>query len=214
MARLQGADGVELDVRRVATGEVVVFHDRTLERLAGRPEPVRSLSFGELARVRLGDGQRIPTLAEVLVVIPAPLTVNVELKWDGSQGLARAAIKVIEQAGAAGRVVLSSFDPRLLVEAWLCAPHIERALLFYEEQRWPLRSGRVAPLVGARALHPSKRLVTAQAVRAWRSRGYAVRVWTVDDEAELRWLWALGVDAVITNAPARARRLYRELGGG
>ena len=36
-ARADGADGVELDVQRARTGEVVVFHDDNLARLAGRP---------------------------------------------------------------------------------------------------------------------------------------------------------------------------------
>src|SRR6185312_17377418 len=64
LAREQGADGVELDVMRCATGEVVVFHDDDLGRLGGYPGDVRALSFAELRAVELhggtGGGERIP----------------------------------------------------------------------------------------------------------------------------------------------------------
>src|SRR5258708_37398531 len=52
-ARADGADGVELDVLRCGTGEVVVFHDDDLARLGGRPDRVDALSLADLRRVGL-----------------------------------------------------------------------------------------------------------------------------------------------------------------
>src|SRR5262245_51611322 len=63
-ARTDGADGVELDVLCCATGEVVVFHDDDLVRLAGRPERIDALSLAALREVHLQGGARIPTLEE------------------------------------------------------------------------------------------------------------------------------------------------------
>src|SRR5882757_8311365 len=63
-ARADGADGVELDVSLCATGEVVVFHDDDLRRLANRLERVDALSLAALRDVKLPAGGRIPTLDE------------------------------------------------------------------------------------------------------------------------------------------------------
>ena len=57
-----------------------------------------------------------------------------------------------------------------------------------------------------RAVHPEHVLATDRRVAAWHARGLAVNVWTVDEEHELRRLRAVGVDGIITNDPARARR--------
>jgi glycerophosphoryl diester phosphodiesterase len=54
-------------------------------------------------------------------------------------------------------------------------------------------------------------LCTPAKVRAWQQRGYLVNVWTVDDPHALHAVHAMGVDGIITNDPARARRI---LGGG
>src|SRR5438128_870883 len=86
-----GADGVELDAQRCRSGEVVVFHDATLGRIAGRAGRVTESSWAELKALDAGGrfaarfaGERIPLLAEVLAQTPPSLLVNVELKCDGA----------------------------------------------------------------------------------------------------------------------------------
>ena len=59
LARAQGADGIELDVMRCATGEVVVFHDDDLVRLGHRPTLVRDMPFADLREIDVGGGERI-----------------------------------------------------------------------------------------------------------------------------------------------------------
>lgn len=77
--------GIELDVRLSCDGEVVVFHDNTLERLCGRTERVDSLSAAELAEIRIGKNQgKIPLFEEVLAVIDRKTPLCVELKGDST----------------------------------------------------------------------------------------------------------------------------------
>jgi glycerophosphoryl diester phosphodiesterase len=204
-ARVAGADGVELDVQQCATGEVVVFHDDDLRRLAGWGARLQALPFDALREVDLGQGQTIPTLAEALAEIPE-LLVNVELKVERGLGarLADAALAVIAAAGAADRVLVSSFHPLALFQVRRRAPDLPTGLLFHSEQAAPLRRALLAPLLRPTALHPEAALVDAIALARWRRRGYAVNVWTVDDPREIAALAALGIDAIITNQPARA----------
>lgn len=215
LAREQGADGVELDVMRCATGEVVVFHDDELDRLGKRPGLVRATSLAELREIRLGTGlgggERIPLLDEVLEEL-GPLLVNVELKSQSQfadDGLAASVAEILSRHAAGARAIVSSFDPWLLGRFRLRARTIATGLLFAHDQSLPLRRAWAASLLRPAALHPEAVLVDARAVFDWHARGYALNVWTVDDPAELRLLGALGVDGVITNRPKFARAVLQ-----
>jgi glycerophosphoryl diester phosphodiesterase len=210
-ARADGADGVELDVMRCATGEVVVFHDDDLERLGKRAGLVRATSWAELREIDLGGGERIPLLDEVLEEL-GPLLVNVELKSRtalADDGLAAGVAAILRRHATRARALVSSFDPLLLARFRLRAPDVATGLLFAHDQSLPLRRAYAAPLLRPTALHPEAALVDALRVRNWHARGYALNVWTVDDPAELRLLTALGIDGVITNRPKFARSVIQ-----
>jgi glycerophosphoryl diester phosphodiesterase len=209
-ARNDGADGVELDVLLCATGEVVVFHDDDLSRLAGRPERIADLSYAALREVRLPKETAIPTLEEAFEACGPALLVNVELKAAGIgpraiEALVDAVARVVEGAGAGGRVLVSSFNPWAVWRWMRRAPAIPAALLFERGAPLPLRRAWLAPWLRPFALHPEWVLCNPARVAAWKKRGYLVSVWTVDDPAELLACRSMGVDAVITNDPARSR---------
>lgn len=211
-ARADGADGVELDVLLCASGEVVVFHDEDLERLAGRPERVEELPLAALREVRLKGGEAIPTLAEVLEELGPGLLVNVELKAPrpcAGRRLVPAVVELVRRFAAADRVLVSSFNPLAVLRFRALAPEIPSGLIFGAEQALPLRRAWARGWVKPFALHPERTLCTERTVQAWRAAGYAVNVWTVDDPDEVARLCALGVDGLITNDPARTRQLRR-----
>jgi glycerophosphoryl diester phosphodiesterase len=209
LALAQGADGVELDVWRCATGEVVVHHDEDTRRVAGAGLLVPDAPLAALRALDVGAwrgdryrGERIPLLAEVLEALPGAI-VNVELKSRGRDvRLAAAVARVLRAAGAQGRVIVSSFDWRLAVAFRLAAPEIPVGLLFETAamRRW---LALALPLLGASAVHPERTLAAPERVRRWARRGLAVTVWTVDEPEDARALAALGATALITNVPAR-----------
>jgi len=211
LAMEQGADGVELDVRRCATGEVVVFHDEDVQRIAGVPLRVAEVPWAALRGLDAGGwkgerfrGERIPLLEEVLEAVPGAY-LNVELKGEEDrEGLAVATAEVLRRAGRVDRVLVSSFDARLLRRFGRAAPQLPRGFLF-EGRAGLLRAALVAPLLRPAAVHPGAALATPARVRRWVSRGLKVNVWTVDDPTEVGRLAALGVAALITDFPGRVR---------
>src|SRR5512132_273110 len=119
LALEQGADGFELDVRRCATGEVVVGHDEDARRVSG--VALRAVDVGAW-KGEAFRGERMPLLSEVLEAFPRAV-VNVELKSSGGDlRLAGATARVLARGAAAGRVLVSSFDWRLVVAFRLAAP--------------------------------------------------------------------------------------------
>lgn len=221
LALAQGADGVELDVWRCGSGEVVVAHDEDLRRVADSPRRLRDAPLAELRAADVGAwrgerfrGERIPLLDEVLEALPGAV-VNVELKSarDRDLRLADAVARVLARAGGSrGRVLVSSFDWRLLLAFRVAAPEVPVGLLFEERWGWRAAVALAVRLFAPAAVHPDVRLVTARRAGAWARRGLAVNVWTVDP-AEAPRLAALGAAAVITNEPGAARAAIRAATG-
>jgi glycerophosphoryl diester phosphodiesterase len=205
-----GADGVELDVLCCATGEVVVFHDDDLLRLAGRPERVAHLPLRALRRVALPAEGRIPTLDEALEATGRDLLVNVELKSGGLcdtavPGLVAGVAEAVRRAASEARVLVSSFDPRAVALWQRQRPDVASALLIDDEGLAATLKVLALPLLRPLCAHPAAALCRPGLVDRWHAAGYAVNVWTVDDPGELRRLRAMGVDGVICNDPAAAR---------
>src|SRR5262245_66190205 len=113
-AAADGADGVELDVLCCKTGEVVVFHDDDLLRLAGRAERIDALPFAAVREVTLSGGVGIPTLEEAFEACGPELLVHGELKTTGLRDPAVPALvdrvsAILDRTGTGRRVLVSSF---------------------------------------------------------------------------------------------------------
>jgi glycerophosphoryl diester phosphodiesterase len=204
-ARRDGADGIELDLQLSACGELVVFHDDDLKRLCGDARLVREVSWEELSELRV-EGQAIPRLSEVLEALPDAM-INIELKKlpiSLARPLVQSTLDAVAAHRSLPRVLLSSFDPRLLGLARLLDPKVPRALLYAGNQGLPLRRGWSSPALALAALHPQETLVTPQYLERAHRRGYLVNTWTVDDPDRLCELAGIGVDAVICNDPGAA----------
>jgi len=208
-AARQGAGAIELDVRLCASGEVVALHDPDLARVTGGADgrAAADLPYHELRRVDLGGGAQVPLLGEVLALARARrLAVNVELKRDvpDRPALVRAAARLLHAWDPAHAVLVSSFDPAMLVLLGALLPRTPRALLV-ARAHWPETAVRAAPVLGVAAVHLERTLTAPARIDALRRRGLIVNIWTVNDPVEARDLADLGVDGIITDAPHRIR---------
>ncbi len=82
-----GVFGIELDVQRCASGELVVFHDDTLDRTTNGAGLLTDCTIEELRRLSAGDwydpefrDEKVPTLQEVLALVDGQAVINVEVK--------------------------------------------------------------------------------------------------------------------------------------
>jgi glycerophosphoryl diester phosphodiesterase len=204
-ARCEGAAAIELDVRLSADHEPVCVHDEDLARITGGVDrrPVASVPFAELARVRLDAGGSIAPLGAVVAWAERHgVLLHVELKRDVPDRalLARTCARMLR--GARTEVVLSSFDPGLLVWFARIAPHVPRAILTHTGERGArvLHALAMRPLVSA--VHLERTQVEPRTVARLHGRGLAVRAYTVNDPTEARALVRLGVDGIITDDPS------------
>ncbi len=224
-----GADALEIDLRLTSDGTVVVFHDDDTARITGAPGTIEARTLGEVRALDAafgfstdggathplrGTGIRVPTFAEVLERFPA-MRLNVDAKPDDAR-LAEALARDVRNAGAVARVCVGSFFDaqanrlgRLLPEAARYLPqeaatcHVLNAKSGgagagcpkgYDVADLPRRVGDMV-------------VVDAKVVAYFHARGIAVHVWTIDDEAEMRALLALGVDGIVTDRPDVLKRV-------
>jgi glycerophosphoryl diester phosphodiesterase len=204
LARQEGADGVELDVRLDGNGEVIVLHDPTLGRVTQGAETrhAEDIPSSELARLDVGSGERVPLLAEVLAwAHQSGQRVNIELKSD----VRRRLLLLDRVAHVMGRVqlpelIFSSFHPYFVWWLGNRLPTLPRAWLVHDKQRLLKYAPGVAQL-GANALNPQHTLVTPERMARLKAGGLLVNVWTVNEPSRARELASLGVDSIISDNP-------------
>lgn len=238
-----GAEGFELDVQLTRDRELVVHHDERpkpeIARLRGEwlrepGPPIHQLTLAELRRYDVGrlapgtlyaarhpqqvavDGERIPTLREVLELVRerAPgLELWVELKTQVGNPdatppapLAEAAIALLREAGFADRSLLLSFEWSALAHARRIAPEIPRVHTVERGATRPDVFARIAAAGGA-FWFPWHGDVNAEDIAAARAAGLRVAAWTANSEPDLIRLMALGVDSICTDHPERLRAL-------
>ena len=201
-----GAWHIETDVHASSDGVSIIAHDRELARVAGRPERIGELTAAQLARIDLGHDQGLVPLAEVLDGFPET-RFNIDVK--DPRAVAPTA-EAVRRANAIDRVLITSFSGARRRAAVALLPHVATsasagaflaALLagkagFGPGVRRALR-GLNAVQIPERALGLST--VTRRAIRGFQAAGVEVHVWTVNDPARMRELFALGVDGIVTD---------------
>lgn len=222
-----GADAVELDLHVCRSGELVVIHDPLVDRTTEARGAVADLTLDELQALDAGyrftpdrgrtfpfrgRGVSVPTLAEVLDEV-GELPVVAEVK---SAPAGEALGDLLANHPAAERILVGGFSPRAVEAAraharWTCA--------YTDELRPYVLLGKVGlaglavPRVDAAMVPPrwrAIRVATPRFVRRAHRDGLGVFVWTVNEPRQARKLFEWGVDGLVTDAPARIRRLLEE----
>lgn len=121
--------GIELDVRLTKDGELVVFHDKTLDRVCGVPGRVIDFTYEELTAFRLsGTEDTIPLFSDVLSLIDGRIPLLIEIKMEpGESGIAEKLAEVID--GYHGDYIVESFNPLALRTFMKLKPEIPRGIL-------------------------------------------------------------------------------------
>lgn len=215
-----------------ADGHVVVFHDDTQERTTDGSGPVRALPLAALQRLDAGyrfrapdgtypyrdRGVRVPTLAALLEAFP-DVPLNIEIKQE-EPAIEAAVLATLDRYRARPRTLLAAEQGTIMARIRAAAPDVLTSFSAPEvaEFVFRLRDGQLAgyhPPAIALQVPPSfgdTPIVTAASVAAAHALGLEVHVWTVNEEPEMETLLALGVDALMTDFPARASAVLRRRG--
>ena len=191
-----GVDGIEFDVHATADGIPVIIHDRDVGRTTDAAGYVDAIPLARLQQFDAGDGERVPTLAEVLALVGDSSLLDVEIK---GTGIERTVLDVLAQYPAVTWAI-SSF-------AWNTLRSVRR--LDPVAEVWPLaeRVGDDLLAIAAELASPSVSLFTgaytAETAARLHNAGLHAMVWTINDPREARRVADLGAFALCTDDPHR-----------
>jgi glycerophosphoryl diester phosphodiesterase len=204
-----GVTHLELDLQLTHDGQLIVLHDRSVDRTTNGSGEASDLTLAEIRELDAGiwrgedfAGHRIPTYREVIEELDKPATLVTELKFRGNEGI-RQVIDEIDARDARDRVVISSFDLDKLPVVRELAPDLPTtALLKTDNSTVSERVDQVMGL-GADTIGPRCTDTTQELVDAAHKAGLLVRAWGLgrDQGDEMRRLIKLGVDGMTTDCP-------------
>ncbi len=206
-----GAEWVEIDVQETVSGEVLVFHDKDYMRMSKSPTKLRDVTPEERAELDIGSwfeprfsDQRTPTLNQVLDFCRDRSGIIIELKYYGDEeNLEQRVIDLVEAANMEKQVKLMSLKLKGVEKIRALRPSWNVGLLS------SVAVGDLTRLdvdfLGLNAGSINDRLVD----RAHKA-DMEVYAWTVNDPTNMSAMLSRGVDGLITDRPARCRKVIEE----
>ena len=200
-------DGIEIDVFKSKTGELVVYHDPFLSRLSNSNAFIEQISLDSIKKVELIGGYFIPTLKEIVDIIPEKIFLNIELK---GQDTAFETNKIIinylnTYNFPVSKFIISSFRWDELKKIRSFNKDIPIAVLV--DSLYKIDDAiKLAKQINAVALNPNKEFITKEIVNKIQSKNIKVYPYTINTPRNIRKMRSMGVDAIITDFPERIKR--------
>ena len=216
-----GADVLESDVHVSRDGVPMLFHDETLERVAGDPRRIADVDSAELRDLDLGFGEGVPSLSQVLHALPHAHW-NLDMK---SKDAPRASARVITECGAEDRVLLASFSGRNRRAVQRLMPLVQTSVsagqfvLILISAKLGVRPLVTRLLSRASALQIPERALgldttTPRFIALVRSCGVRLEYWVINDQTTMRRLVKRGADGLVTDNVTLARRVVDNANAG
>lgn len=215
----QKVDSIELDVHLTLDHELVVIHDENVRRTTNGRGLVRKMTLAEIKRLDAGSwfdkqffATRVPTLKEVLNLLWQQNyqgLLNIELKTNKYHypGIEQACADLLASQAWPFTHLYSSFNLQSLLIMHENNPEVKLALLLKTSKKNVAEALNIPFIEG---MHPSINWLRKN-ISVARSFPKNIRIWTVDDAADLRFCFEQKVAGVITNYPERAMEIRRQV---
>lgn len=213
------ADGIECDIHYSRDGHFIVCHDDTVDRTSNGTGMISEMTLDEIKALDFGKkfdekfaGTTAPTLEEMLDVVKGMNVINIEIKEFGAdrdeEAILHKFYEILLSCGVIGRVIVSSFDARLLKHLKELHEDVYTCYLYGKQKKTAAYSRKL----GCSAIHPyfGVGYLTTMTVRSAHRRNMKVNAWTANTEKEIRRCVKLGCDGVITNYPDIAVKIAEE----
>ncbi len=198
-----GADGFEIDVFKCLSGEIVLFHDKYLDKLTDGEGLIEKKSLADLKKLSvLGTDNKIPTLEEVLNIINKQVFLNIELK---GKNTAKASLELVEKfinqkKISSQNILFSSFNWNELEKLRELNSDVKIALITEND---PLLAIETAKQLKAVAINPNYKDLNKKNIKIIHNNDFKIYTWTVNNKRDISKMKLLKVDGIITDFPDR-----------
>jgi glycerophosphoryl diester phosphodiesterase len=216
-----GAEMLELDVRMTRDFFLVVMHDQDIRRTTNGSGKVWDYSLQELRAFDAGQwygpkfkGERIPTLRQIMDLLPPQVTLNIEVKTDGEPrehiAMEEAVILAVMEKKLEDRTIVSSFDHAYLKRFHHLFPAIRTGALHLPVRDTMNKPSRIARTLGCSTFICARHLLTKRMVEDAHAHDIPVGCYTINTREDLDRMLRMQVDAVISDHPGRIRDMLQE----
>lgn len=224
LAWQQQADAIEGDFYLTADGQIVCIHDKDTARVSPLADnlPIAKSSLEQLRTLDVGSwknpkfsNQRIPTLQEVLAVVPEGKAILIEIKC-GPEILPELERHLSASTLKPEQVIIIAFNAEVVRQSRIRMPQYKVNWLVHYKQEteggpWtPSLDSVLSTLrdTGATGLgtHGKKEVVDSAFAQAIREAGFELHVWTINDPQDAWYFQNLGVDSITTDRPEFIRQ--------
>ncbi len=200
-----GADLIEIDIQQTVDGEFVVFHDRTLRRLAGKNGMIANMTLSELKTVTIhqnGFSDKIASLDDCIEIAKAlDVALLIELKVHGkeTEDVLPKLVEKLRKYKVLDSYYVQSADGQKMTQLKKLVPNLRVGIVY------ALNIGPLDENVDFIALEES--WVTEQLIEELKQHPTDLFVWTLNDDRSLQTFIEKNVSGVITDHPDVAREL-------
>ena len=197
-----GVDMIEIDVFKIESGEIVVFHDERVERLSNGGGNIEEYNIVSLNQLILDGNHKIPMLQDVLKLINNQVALNIELKGSNTADRVNfiADYYIRERGWTQENILISSFKWEELEDIRELNKDLAIAVLTEDD---PLKAIPKAKELNAVAINPNFETLTQENTEKVQQEGFKIYTWTVNEPEDIQKMKDFGVDGIITNYPER-----------
>lgn len=203
-------DSIEVDVRQTRDGHLVACHDFYLARLSGQHYRLSDLNLDEFKRLRIHSQEPPASLDEIYQNINSGVRIVLDIK---ENGLEKKFLRQIHDYKLQERIIVSSFDPRILAVVRKLDPEIKTALIAGPFSILPLAVNicfylrKVSEYINTDYMHLWYNNLLYRGYRTLSNWGYKISLWTIDNPRDIKNALRLKPHSIITNKPDLALKI-------
>ena len=199
-----GVHGIEIDIFKCLSGELVLSHENNLKRLTGKSGQLEKLTLNDLKDFLVAGKYKIPTLNDVLIKIESPLFVNIELKGSDTAG---ATSKIVadfsrKTSWTLDHFIVSSFNWNEL-EKFRSIDNNTPVGVLMDKSISINEAIEFGKKINAQAIHPHYQLLDEITVKKIKNNGFKTYTWTVNNADDINFMKKIKVDGIISDYPDR-----------
>lgn len=211
-----GTDGFETDVHITKDGKIAICHNYTIDETSTGKGNIADMTLSQLKKFDFGsyfskkyEGTEIPTIDEFLSFVETTdiSVLNIEIKSpkQNETSIVKKTIEAVKEHGLFDKLLISSFDPELLLEAKMIDVKCKTGFLYSptspttKKMFW--KAPEFAQSIGCDALHPHFLFVDEKYVKKAHDEGIMVNPWTVNIPEVIDRMLRFSVDGIITDLP-------------
>ncbi len=212
------ADMIEFDVQPTVDHLLLIFHDReNIERTSNGHGKISELSFEYLRSLDAGSwfnsqfqGEKIPTLSEVLTFLPSSILINLELKFydPDSDWFEQSVVKTIKHFNIGHRIIITARHPKNITRLQILDSSLNCALL--QKERDKNNYFKMIIDLGLHTAQIRQSALTHQFIQDCHENDIQVFYFYADEPIHMQQAIDIGADGILTNYPDHLRILLDE----